>query len=46
MHLKSTKKIAFKAVKIANDFSSEILTSYSGLTVVIANVVKQSRVLF
>ncbi|MDR0969882.1 MAG: hypothetical protein LBM67_05040, partial [Lentimicrobiaceae bacterium] len=34
MHLKSTKKLAFKAVKIANDFTSETLTSYSGLTVV------------
>ena len=34
MHLKSTKKIAFKATKIEKDFTSENLTSYSGLTVI------------
>ena len=34
MHLKVTKKIAFKATKIEKDFTSENLTSYSGLTVI------------
>jgi hypothetical protein len=34
MHHKSTKKLSFKAVKIAQDFTSEHLTSYSGLTVI------------
>ena len=34
MHLKSTKKLSFKAVKVAKNFTSENLTSYSGLTVV------------
>ena len=34
MHPKSTKKLSFKAVKIAKDFTSENLTSYSGLTVI------------
>jgi hypothetical protein len=34
MHLKSTKKLAFKATKIAKDFTSENLTGYSGLTVI------------
>jgi hypothetical protein len=34
MHPKSTKKISFKATKIAKDFTSENLTGYSGLTVI------------
>jgi len=34
MHLKSTKKLSFKAAKVAKSFTSENLTSYSGLTVV------------
>jgi hypothetical protein len=34
MHHKSTKKISFKATQIAKDFTSENLTSYSGLTVI------------
>jgi len=34
MHHKSTKKLSFKAVKIAKDFTSENLTGYSGLTVI------------
>ena len=33
MHHKNTKKLLFKATKIAKDFTSENLTSYSGLTV-------------
>ena len=33
MHLKSTKKLSFKASKVAKSFTSENLTSYSGLTV-------------
>src|SRR5215469_8631501 len=35
MHLKSTKKLlSFKATKVEKDFTSEKLTSYSGLTVI------------
>jgi hypothetical protein len=34
MHLKSTKKTRFKATKVGKDFTSEKLTSYSGLTVI------------
>jgi hypothetical protein len=34
MHPKSTKKIRFKATKVGKDFTSEQLTSYSGLTVI------------
>jgi len=34
MHRESTKKLSFKATKIAKDFTSENLTSYSGLTVI------------
>jgi hypothetical protein len=34
MHLKSTKKLSFQAIKIAKDFTSDHLTRYSGLTVV------------
>jgi len=34
MRLKSTKKLSFKATKIAHDFTSENLTSYSGLAVI------------
>ena len=33
MHRESTKKLSFKATKIAKDFTSENLTSYSGLIV-------------
>ena len=33
MHRESTKKLSFKATKIAKDFTSENLTGYSGLTV-------------
>ena len=33
MHHESTKKLSFKATKIAKDFTSENLTSYTGLTV-------------
>ena len=32
MHLKSTKKLIFKATKVGKSFTSEKLTSYSGLT--------------
>jgi hypothetical protein len=34
MHLKSTKKLQFKVTKIGKSFTSEKLTSYSGLTVI------------
>jgi hypothetical protein len=34
MHLKSTKDLRFKATKVGKDFTSEKLTSYSGLTVI------------
>jgi len=34
MHLKSTKKIGFKATKVEKNFTTEKLTSYSGLTVI------------
>ena len=34
MHRKNTKKLNFKATKIEKDFTSEKLTSYSGLTTV------------
>jgi hypothetical protein len=34
MHRKSTKKISFKATKIARDFTSENLTGYSGLSAI------------
>ena len=34
MHLKSTKKISFKATKVEKNFTSEKLTSYSGLAVI------------
>jgi hypothetical protein len=34
MHLKSTKKLRFKSTKVAKSFTSEKLTSYSGLTVI------------
>jgi len=34
MHPKSTKKLRFKATKIEKGFTSEKLTSYSGLTVI------------
>ena len=34
MHLKSTKYLRFKATKVEKDFTSEKLTSYSGLTVI------------
>ena len=34
MHLKSTKKLSFKASKVPKSFTSENLTSYSGLTVI------------
>jgi len=34
MHHKHTKKLSFKPVKIAKNFTSENLTSYSGLTVI------------
>jgi hypothetical protein len=34
MHLKSTKKLSFKAVIISKSFTSENITSYSGLTVI------------
>jgi hypothetical protein len=34
MHLKSTKKFRFKATKVEKNFTSEKITSYSGLTVI------------
>ena len=34
MHLKSTKKKQCKATKVGKNFTSEKLTSYSGLTVI------------
>jgi len=34
MHLKSTKKFSFKVTKVEKNFTSEKLTSYSGLTVI------------
>ena len=34
MHLKSTKKIRYSATKVGKSFTSEKLTSYSGLTVI------------
>jgi len=34
MHLKSTKKLRFQATKVGKSFTSERLTSYSGLTVI------------
>ena len=34
MHLKSTKKLRFKEVQVGKSFTSECLTSYSGLTVI------------
>ena len=34
MHLKSTKKLSFKTTKVEKSFTSEKLTSYSGLTVI------------
>ena len=34
MHLKSTKKLRFQATKVGKSFTSEQLTSYSGLTVI------------
>jgi hypothetical protein len=34
MHLKSTKNLSFKATKVEKNFTSEKLTSYSGLTVI------------
>jgi len=34
MHLKSTKKLSFQAVKVAKNFTSENLTSFSGLAVI------------
>ena len=34
MHLKSTKKFSFQATKVGKSFTSEQLTSYSGLTVI------------
>jgi len=34
MHHKSTKKLQFKATKVGKTFTSEKLTSYSGLTVI------------
>jgi len=34
MHLKSTQKLQFKEAKIGKNFTSEKLTSYSGLTVI------------
>ena len=34
MHLKSTKKLQYKSTKVEKSFTSEKLTSYSGLTVI------------
>jgi hypothetical protein len=34
MHLKVTKKMQFRATKVSKEFTSETLTSYSGLTVI------------
>ena len=34
MHLRNTKKLRFKATKIGKEFTSEKLTSYSGLKVI------------
>ena len=34
MHRKSTKKLRFKETQVGKDFTSEKLTSYSGLTVI------------
>ena len=34
MHLKSTKKLEYKSTKVGKDFTSEKLTSYSGLTII------------
>ena len=34
MHLKSTKKLSFKPTRVGKSFTSENLTSYSGLTVI------------
>ena len=34
MHHKSTKKLSFRAIKVEKSFTSETLTSYSGLTTV------------
>ena len=34
MHLKSTKIFRYKATKVTRSFTSEKLTSYSGLTVI------------
>jgi hypothetical protein len=40
MHRKSTKKLSFKESKVGKDFTSERLTSYSGLTSINAYVNK------